>query len=845
MTFQPFLIADAKTGLQLDKPPFLLADDAYTQLNNVYLWRRRFKKKQGVKTLGRLRRVINYSLQFGVTQANGGFGGFLRIQYGLESTGQLEPGTFSATVGPETYTEPSPPDGTLVGDMGGVGTLDYANMIFVVNTIPPTPGLIVTVTGFAYFPGLPVMGLPSRELDTINANDSMGFDTKYAYLYSNLLNKYVEAPTSGPQFTWSGSNSNFFWSQNADSALFTTNFTATELPGYTITGISQAVQAQVTIGAHILQIGDYVFFNGVLGMTEINGLTGQVTAIGATTIDVDIDSTGFTAYTSDGVVISQSRVIPAIGDPIRWYDGSLWSNFTPPTNAGNYLISSLMIFFYRDRLLFLNTVETSGASSTATNHYQRARWSQNGTIYYATNPIPAGQNGDPLAYDDVTPGRGGFNDAPTSERIVSASLIKDQLIVFFESSTWRLRYSGNEVLPFIWERVNSEFGSRSTFSTIPFDVGPITVGLRGIVQSDGVNTLRVDNIIPDEVFNFENASDGPIRVHGIRDFDEQITYWSFPNDDENGTYPNRVLSYNYRDQSWAIFLDSFTCFGNWQSFTDFRWGDWTTPFGQSNFTWGSQTNQSLYPTVIGGNQQGYVLQLQKQTTNDPTLRIDAITASVVDVTPVIITSKDHNLSSDYVVTFTGIFDASAIVMNDVSFQIDVIDADNFALYIYNPQTLTFDIPYELTPITYSGNGEIKVVDNFSIVSKKFNPLLKQDTSCRLGWLDFYVDTTSTGKFIVNLYVDGNDTEPVNAPVIVDLQLPENIESNVVETFLNQYETASQETVWHSLYNDCVGNFFQFEITLSDSQMNDADIYGSDFVLYAIMLHVNAANDRLT
>lgn len=843
MTYQPYLIADAKTGLQLDKPPFLLADDAYTQLINTYLWRRRFKKKQGVKLLGRLRRLLE-DTSLGVSGASiWSFNIYstLTIPITGQPQSQLEIGSIILNIGAIQLLDNG--DGTMdtFPVTGNSANVNYATGDFAVTYIGPPAAATIT---FAYFPGLPSMGLPSRELVEINANDLIAFDTVYAYLYSNLLNKFVEAPTSGPEFTWSGSNSQFFWSQNADGALFTTNFSATELPGYNITNITLSPNAQVTIGTHILQIGDYVFFNGVGGMVEINGLTGQVTAIGATTIDVDINSTAFTAYTIGGVVIVQNRVIPAIGDPIRWYDGSKWSNFTPPTNAGNYLIGALMIFFYRDRLLFLSTIETEGASTTSRNFYQRARWSQNGTIYYAENPIPPGQNSDALAYDDVTPGRGGFNDAPTSERIVSASLIKDQLLVFFENSTWRLRYSGNEVLPFIWERVNSEFGSRSTFSTINFDVGPITVGLRGIVQSDGVNTLRVDNIIPDEVFNFENASDGPIRVHGIRDFDEQIAYWTFPNDDENGTFPNRVLTYNYRDQSWAIFLDSFTCFGNWQSFTDFRWGDWLVPFGQSDFTWGSQTNQSLYPTVIAGNQQGYVLQVQKQVVNDQTLHIEAITASVTNVTPVIVTSTDHNLSTDYVVRFTGILGAASL-MNNISFQIDVIDSDNFALYRYNPATLSFDIPFELTPIVYIGGGEIRVIDNFNIVSKKFNPILKQGVSTRLGWLDFYVETTSTGKFIVNLYVDGNDSEPVNAPLFIGAALPENPESNVVETFLNQFETASQDTVWHSLYNDCVGNFFQFEITLSPSQMNNPAFFGADFVLYAIMLHIDSANDRLT
>ena len=43
----------------------------------------------------------------------------------------------------------------------------------------------------------------------------------------------------------------------------------------------------------------------------------------------------------------------------------------------------------------------------------------------------------------------------TDEQIISCEFIKDRLIVFFERSTWELAYTGNEVLPFIWQKINT------------------------------------------------------------------------------------------------------------------------------------------------------------------------------------------------------------------------------------------------------------------------------------------------------------------------------------------------------------------------------------------------------
>jgi len=70
----------------------------------------------------------------------------------------------------------------------------------------------------------------------------------------------------------------------------------------TITGITQASQAVITLGAaHGRVAGDSIHISTVAGMTEINGLRAAVLSADATTVTVDIDSTLFTAYTSGGV----------------------------------------------------------------------------------------------------------------------------------------------------------------------------------------------------------------------------------------------------------------------------------------------------------------------------------------------------------------------------------------------------------------------------------------------------------------------------------------------------------------------------------------------------------------
>lgn len=70
-------------------------------------------------------------------------------------------------------------------------------------------------------------------------------------------------------------------------------------PRLTITGITKALQAVVTVPSHGYAVGDIATFRGVEGMVEINGRRGEIVAVTTDTITVDIDTTGFSTFTGD------------------------------------------------------------------------------------------------------------------------------------------------------------------------------------------------------------------------------------------------------------------------------------------------------------------------------------------------------------------------------------------------------------------------------------------------------------------------------------------------------------------------------------------------------------------
>jgi hypothetical protein len=91
----------------------------------------------------------------------------------------------------------------------------------------------------------------------------------------------------------------------------------------TITGITQANPAVVTVTSHGLDTGDEIFVTGVVGMTQVNDRRFIVDNIGANTFSLrDEDSTGHTAYGSSGtarrtfVVTAASNAVP--NNTISW-----------------------------------------------------------------------------------------------------------------------------------------------------------------------------------------------------------------------------------------------------------------------------------------------------------------------------------------------------------------------------------------------------------------------------------------------------------------------------------------------------------------------------------------------
>lgn len=776
--YQPLKITGPQTGLVQNRENFLLPDDAYPGLENAYVWRERIKRKKGFQLLGRLQRSIT---DFAGTLSAGGAGTvtfsiFAALSLSTsQPNAQIVPGTLIIGFGAPILSTLRDLDsnGTLTITNPGSGVITSATINYATGVVTfifsGAAGASVVGIIMSYYPNLPVMGIRIEELLNSTNDKTIFFDQVYAYEFDSIAQQFKEFLPGPPATTWNASGAGI----DGTDFFFSTNYwTGTNSSG---------------------------------------------------------------AFTTAGklfwVTNNTGGAITGVPDPIRVTDGTKWVDFVPPTygqiDATNFLVQCLAFLPFRGRLVAFNTYE--GPALAGSLHYSnRIRWSTIGNpfIPYAAGPPATG------SWRDDIRGQGGFLDIPTSEDIVAVGFVRDNLVIYCERSTWQLRYTGRSIAPFQIERVNSELGAEGTFSAVQFDTSLVGIGDKGVVECDSYKSERIDVKIPDLVFQFNTLNNGVARVHGIRDFKQRLAFWTFPLaagydariSQSAQIFPNRRLVYNYENDSWALFTDTLTTIGTYQTQSSRTWLNTTASWLECSFSWTSQPQGD--PQIVAGNQQGFIEYLDEFSVNDISLFIQAITANTT--TPTVVTSPNHNLLTGSVINITGIPTGTPFDnLNNGIFGIIVIDENNFSLMVFDPNTGQFSTPQTDEPGSpYVGIGNISLRENFSIVSKKFN-FLDEGQSIQIGYLDILMEASETdnpGAISLNVYLDYNDVEPSNT-------LPNNVindgaSTSTPDTFFNSVIPMTPSSLngiggtkfWQRVYCSTQASFLTLEYTFSNAQL---------------------------
>ena len=834
------IIANFATGLETDRKPFIINNDAFPTMTNAYVWRGRILKKRGTIQLGRLQVNLSGS-SLGNTSGSGALSINIITFLTLPSSSSIVLGSITVTVGAQIFTETSP--GVLSNGGAGTGTINYATGLLTIQTAPVLAATAVTIS-FGFYPDLPVLGLENFISSATTFPVLVAFDTTYSYQINQNTQIFYNVTfykITGAPFTWQGANYQQFWSTNYQGAMWVTNGNA----GFhflTITNVT-FVLTTVTVttsAAHGLVTGDYVFLNEVVGLTGINGVSGPITVTGANTFTIVVPVAPNGAYISGGIVQSLTRSIPGAGDGIKWYDGDPtvalstkgWVNFAPPlarfdatipafATKPDYLIGAQIIVPFKNRLLFFG-VTLGRSDGTTVSYPNRFVYSQVGTPYYSA-PAPTDQVVDPTAWFENVAGKGGFLQAPIPQRIITVQENKDVLIVGFESQQSKLIFTGNDSFPFFFQSINEELGSECTFSGVNLDIGVLTIGPYGIVMTSQVSSQRIDLAIPDAVFGIAAEENGLQRVSAVRDFRNEFIYFSFPpQEDENfDIYPSQTLLYNYRDNTWALFEENYTHYGTYRKSTNYTWGTLNKVFA-TWATWSNAWNFGIfgaqYPDIIGGNQQGFVMIKDKGTKEGISQYISGISGSLI-------TSPDHCLNDEDFIEISGVVgDASMEALNGTVQKIlEINDKNHFTIE-------------STTTGTYLGGGVYVRLANIDVKSKQFPIYWSHGRKARIGTQRFLMENSGTGEITVSIFSDQNSVISLNNSAINPYLIYTDILLTHSETTAD-YSAVGQDQIWHRLSNSFVGGTVQIGFSLSDDQMRNTDTNSVEIGIHAIAFDI--------
>lgn len=768
MPMDRFLIAPEKTGWQNDLRPWMIPDDAWFFLRNMYVFRGRVRKRIGAEFTG----------SGWTSPSDQPFFSRLRVQVGtIGAPVSPVPGAIfnigqQFTAGTQVFTvfQLGTP-AAMLATGPGTGTFNTTTGAFALAGTGLGAG-----TPIFWYPSQPVMGITLLQSGPFNNETSFAFDTQFAYQFTG--GNWIRSQTAGVP-TWHGSDINFVW---------TYNWT---------------------------------------GLTDAN---------------VVLFATNFQVTNPNGAGV-------ATDDPIYTYDvtTNTWAVFTPyfapnggAPQTGPFVKTAKIIVAFQNRLLLLNTIENNNGGGAGTNTWYptRCRYSWYGSPFSQNAWYQRGQNDNGGTDPNVNlAGGASFIDATTDEQIISAEFIKNRLIVFFESSTWEIVYTGNEITPFKWQKINTELGSQGTFSSIPHDKFILTFGNTGLHSCTGQNVERIDEKIPTTIFEVQQQNLGPQRIAGVRDYYTEVDYWAFPDLDASPgqKFPSKILLYNYRNDSWAIFDDSFTAFGYFEQQPSETWADQTQTWEQSNQTWNSGADITQFKQVLAGNAEGFIVILDSNLSNNiGNLSITNIT-SVGGNTRLTIINHMLNASVDFVYLYNI---QGATGLNANIYAIEYVDINT--IIILDPLTGN---PVVFGGV-YTGGGAVIRVNQIQMLSKQWNPYAPQAKNLTVQKIDFCVLRTFEGQLTVGYFASSSNLELVQQGINSGAQLG----TSVLET--SPYNPVyypleqTQQRLWHPIYFQSDGEFIQIIIYLSPVQQSTPGIAFENIELEGLALHTQPTRSRL-
>lgn len=518
---------------------------------------------------------------------------------------------------------------------------------------------------------------------------------------------------------------------------------------------------------------------GIFDQVPFAGSMAAYAGFNVSAKDLYISGTSYpTATNGPRFVFTGEGIAPnAAGSSIFYYDGTDVRDFTSLVDNANYaappggaLTSATYVLWFNERLNFVVPV-------IAGIEYNQ------GVLYSGIRTVSG--NGDKFN----VAGSGLFQ-ADTYQNITGATILGQIIVLNFDRMAYTLEKTRDAFNPYFGRAVPGVLGTNAKFSSVSWNEAVRSIGKTGILGNDGRQNLRVDNKIPNFTLNEIDQVDFNLTYGGFDRINNQFL-WAYKESESESDTQDRVLVGNYEENTWSIYDQRFSVFGQTDIGLNLTWDDIDEVGG--NESWAQwDTTEEIWDRIglgasvqktLAGDDLGFIYELN-QDFDDYFTNISAIAAGA---------------TTTVTVTATGVLAGDLVTIANVGGMIELNNFDTDTseqigdLYeVISATPTSIEINVDSTLFTaYTTGGSLSKVISFYAETIPFNPYRSQGRRCFISHIELYIDT-SGGSAKVDVFAD-QQTSPFKQNVLC------------------KPTTTNQAAEWVSMTVDQEANFLTFAI----------------------------------
>lgn len=339
----------------------------------------------------------------------------------------------------------------------------------------------------------------------------------------------------------------------------------------------------------------------------------------------------------------------------------------------------------------------------------------------------------------------------TVEFISGASILGNVIAMNLTDSNWTLEKTQDAFNPYRPRRIPSVIGTNADFSFAQWGNEVMSIGLTGIITTDGRVSNRADDKIP--FFTRDDIDQANINLtYGGFDRNTSQFLFSYLSADAPPltTTQNKVLVGNYEERSWSVYDMSFSVFGETFSGLNLTWDDIYEVNDPSWLEW--NTTEKAWDQIglgqnnykcLAGDDNGFIYELDQDCDDYYT----PITG-VVNSNPAVLLIDPTNFAVGDQVVISGVQGMTEI--NNFDPTLPYEEFTPYTVVAFGPGTVTIlenSIPFG---IAVPNTGAVSKIINFSAETIPFNPWREKGLRIFISHVEFLLSTNS-GNLLVDVF----------------------------------------------------------------------------------------------